>query len=74
MGLIREDGTPKLALEHFRRHTPAMGIMQWFHFEDPRLDEAVQWLRRLGVTHLRTGLSGADSSRPGWDAWFDRKF
>jgi len=73
MGLIREDGSPKLALEHFQRHTPKMGIMQWFHFEDPRLDEAVQWLRRLGVTHLRTGLSWADSYRPGWEAWFDRQ-
>jgi beta-xylosidase len=73
MGLIREDGTPKLALEHFARHTPQMGIMQWFHFEDPRLDDAVAWLKRLGVTHLRTGLSWADSYRPGWEAWFDRQ-
>jgi beta-xylosidase len=73
MGLIREDGSPKLALEHFARHTPQMGIMQWFHFEDPRLDDAVQWMRRLGVTHLRTGLSWADSYRPGWEAWFDRQ-
>jgi hypothetical protein len=40
MGLIREDGTPKLALEHFAKHSPAMGLMQWFHFEDPRLDSA----------------------------------
>ena len=73
MGLIREDGTPKLALEHFARHTPQMGIMQWFHFEDPRLDNAVEWMRRLGVTHLRTGLSWADSYRPGWEKWFDRQ-
>ena len=73
MGLIREDGTPKLALDHFRAHTPAMGIMQWFHFEDPRLGDAVAWLKRLGVTHLRTGLSWADSYRPGWEAWFDRQ-
>jgi beta-xylosidase len=73
MGLIREDGTPKLALEHFARHTPDMGIMQWFHFEDPRLDSAVEWMKRLGVTHLRTGLSWADSYRPGWEAWFDRQ-
>ncbi len=73
MGLIREDGTPKLALEHFARHTPHMGLMQWFHFEDPRLDTAVEWMRRLGVTHLRTGLSWADSYRPGWEKWFDRQ-
>jgi beta-xylosidase len=73
MGLIREDGTPKLALEHFAKHSPGMGLMQWFHFEDPRLDDAVRWMRRLGVTHLRTGLSWADSYRPGWESWFDRQ-
>jgi beta-xylosidase len=73
MGLIKEDGTPKLALDHFRKHTPALGIMQWFHFEDPRLDDAVAWLKRLGVRHVRTGLSWADSFRPGALAWFDRQ-
>ena len=73
MGLIKEDGTPKLALDHFAKHAPGMGLMQWFHFEDPRLDDAVQWMRRLGVTHLRTGLSWADSYRPGWESWFDRQ-
>jgi len=73
MGLIREDGTPKPALEHFRKHAPAMGIGQWFHFEDPRLDDAVEWLRLLGVRHLRTGLSWADSFRPNAEAWFDRQ-
>jgi beta-xylosidase len=73
MGLIREDGTPKLALEHFARHTPGMGIMQWFHYQDPRLADAVAWLKRLGVTHLRTGLSWADSFRPDALGWFDRQ-
>ena len=73
MGLLREDGTPKRALKEFEQLTPAMGICQWFHFEDHRLDEAVDWLRRLGVKHLRTGLSWADSFRPDADAWFDRQ-
>jgi beta-xylosidase len=73
MGLIREDGTPKPALEAFRKHAPAMGICQWFHFEDHRLDSAVEWLRLLGVRHLRTGLSWADSFRPNAEAWFDRQ-
>ena len=73
MGLIREDGTPKLALKHFHKYTPAFGICQWFHFEDPRLDDGVRWLRDLGVKHLRTGLSWADSLRPDADAWFDRQ-
>ncbi len=42
MGLLREDGTPKPALEAFARHTPEMGLCQWFHFEDHRLDDAVR--------------------------------
>ncbi len=73
MGLLREDGTPKLACKDFARHTPAMGICQWFHFEDHRLDDAVRWLERLGVRQLRTGLSWADSFRPGAERWFDRQ-
>jgi beta-xylosidase len=73
MGLFREDGTPKLAAARFARHTPGLGICQWFHFEDPRLDEAVILLKRLGVHHLRTGLSWADSFRPNAMAWFDRQ-
>jgi len=72
MGLLRENGTPKRALGQFRDYTPALGICQWFHFEDHRLDDAVGWLRRLGVTHLRTGLSWADSHRPDALKWFDR--
>lgn len=73
MGLLHEDGTPKIALRRFSRYASALGICQWFHFEDPRLDDAVVWLKRLGVTHLRTGLSWADSFRPGALAWFDRQ-
>jgi beta-xylosidase len=73
LGLVREDGTPKPALRQFHEYAPAMGICQWFHFEDPRLDDAVLRLRRLGVRHLRTGLSWADSHRPNADAWFDRQ-
>jgi beta-xylosidase len=35
MGLVREDGTPKLTANSF---PPGLGICQWFHFQDPRLD------------------------------------
>jgi beta-xylosidase len=73
MGLLRQDGTPKLALDTFARHTPALGLCQWFHYEDHRLDEAVAWMKRLGVTYLRTGLSWADSFRPNALDWFDRQ-
>jgi beta-xylosidase len=72
MGLLREDGTPKPAARHFHAFTPQMGICQWFHFEDHRLDAAVGWFRKLGVTRIRTGLSWADSERPHADAWLDR--
>jgi beta-xylosidase len=72
MGLLREDGTPKPAAKRFPDFTPELGICQWFHFQDHRLDEAVVWLRRLGVRYLRTGLSWADSLRPGALEWFDR--
>jgi beta-xylosidase len=72
MGLLREDGTPKPAARQFHEFTPDLGICQWFHFEDHRLDDAVGWLRRLGVRHVRTGLSWADSLRPHADRWFDR--
>ena len=71
MGLLKEDGTPKRALRHFRDYTPQLGICQWFHFEDHRLDDAAAWLRKLGVKKLRTGLSWADSHRPNWEQWFD---
>jgi beta-xylosidase len=73
MGLLLEDGTPKLAAREFHAHAPELGLCQWFHFEDHRLDEAVRWLRQLGVRHVRTGLSWADSFRPRADAWFDRQ-
>jgi beta-xylosidase len=71
MGLIREDGSPKPALPKFAEYAPALGLCQWFHFGDHRLQTAVRWLRELGVTKLRTGLSWADSLRPNADAWFD---
>jgi beta-xylosidase len=70
MGLLREDGTPKLAAEHFPQ---GLGVCQWFHFEDHRLDSSVEWLRRLKVRHLRTGVSWADKYRPHAEEWFDRQ-
>lgn len=70
MGLVRADGTPKPAIEYFN---PQMGICQWFHYEDHRLALAVEWLHKLGVKKLRTGISWADWYRPNALAWFDRQ-
>src|SRR4051812_48937917 len=52
MGLVREDGTPKLAMKQFAELSPALGLCQWFHFEDYRLDEGVRWMKDLGVKQL----------------------
>jgi beta-xylosidase len=73
MGLLREDGSPKPALDAYRGVAARMGLCQWFHFEDHRLDDAVAWMKDLGVRHLRTGLSWADSFRSGALDWFDRQ-
>jgi beta-xylosidase len=73
MGLLREDGSAKLALRQFAGYAPELGICQWFHYEDHRLEDAVSWLRKLGVKHLRTGLSWSDSLRPNAERWFDRQ-
>jgi beta-xylosidase len=70
LGLVDADGRTKPALEHFDNR---MGICQWFHFEDHRLDFAVDLLQSLGVRQLRTGVSWADWHRPGAVAWFDRQ-
>ena len=72
MGLLDENGNPKRALWQFADYAPALGMCQWFHFEDHRLESAVEWFKRLGVQYLRTGLSWSDTERPNYEAWFDR--
>ena len=73
MGLLDEHGQPKRAARVFHELSPVVGLCQWFHFEDHRLDDAVRIMRDMGVRHLRTGLSWADWYRPGAEAWFDRQ-
>jgi beta-xylosidase len=73
MGLVREDASPKRAFSAFRDYAAELGVCQWFHYDDPRLDRAVELLKGLGVRHLRTGLSWADAHRPNALAWFDRQ-
>lgn len=72
LGLIDADGKPKLAAKHFP-DDGSVGFCQWFHFEDPRFDDAVARMKDMGVTYLRTGLSWADFYRPNAEAWFDRQ-
>jgi hypothetical protein len=60
MGLIDRDGTPALALDRFQAHTARMGIMQWFHLQDPRLGDAVAPPNARDAADLRTGDSRSD--------------
>ena len=73
MGLLREDGSPKPSMDEYAKVASEMGLCQWFHYHDHRLDDAVRWMKDLGVRHLRTGLSWADSFRDGALDWFDRQ-
>ncbi len=73
MGLLDEWGKPKLAARHFSNYTPQLGLCQWFHYQDHRLDEAVRIMQDMGVTYLRTGLSWADWFREDCESWFDRQ-
>ncbi len=68
-GLLRHDGTPKRAVHDWNSE---FGVCQWFQFGDERaLTLAVEWLHRLGVREVRTGLSWAESHIPGAERWFD---
>ncbi len=72
MGLMKHDGAEKLVTPEFPTDG-SIGLCQWFHFEDHRLEPAAAWMRAHGVRHLRTGLSWADARRPGGVAWLDRQ-
>jgi beta-xylosidase len=75
MGLVKDNGSPKLSASVFPKvgRDSQLGICQWFHYEDPRFDVALKWLRELGVRYLRTGVSWADSFRENAEAWFDHQ-
>ena len=56
------------------RMPPAMGICQWFHFEDHRLDEAVgAGCGGWACATCAPGCSWADSLPRGALDWFDRQ-
>ena len=70
MGMFREDGSAKLAASEFPE---GLGICQWFHYDDHRLDFAVEQMKKIGVKYLRTGVSWADWFREHSEVWFDRQ-
>jgi beta-xylosidase len=72
LGLVKPDGSEKLAAREFPTDG-SVGVCQWFHFEDHRLNDAVAWMKDRGVEYLRTGVSWADWYRPNAEEWFDRQ-
>jgi beta-xylosidase len=72
LGLLTHDGRPKMAATKFPIDG-SVGLCQWFHFQDHRLEGAAKWMKDHGVRYLRTGLSWADSFRPDATQWFDRQ-
>lgn len=56
------------------RGKPDIGVNQWFHHEDDRLDDFVRRSIDLRVEHVRTGLFWSDFHRPDGPRWYDRMF
>ena len=73
MGLLREDGTPKLALRHFADYAPEMGLCQWFHSRTTGWTMRCAGCASWAYVTCGPGLSWADSFRPDALAWFDRQ-
>ncbi len=54
------------------RKRPALGVLEWFRpGEHQRVELAIEDLKRLGIRHLRTGVSWADYHRSDIEGWYD---
>ena len=55
--------------------TPTLGILEWFRpGEYDEVRNAVNDLKKLGITHLRTGISWADWYVEGTEEWYNWLF
>ena len=64
---------PSARCAHFPDSRPALGICQWFHFEDPRLDDAVQLAQANSASgSFAPASAGPTSCAPTRERWFDR--
>ena len=51
---------------------PTLGVLEWFEpGEHERVERVVHDLRKLGIDHLRTGISWADWHARGGRDWYD---
>lgn len=54
---------------------PVIGILEWFRpGEYKEVKEAISDFKKLGITHLRTGISWADWYVEGTEEWYDWLF
>ena len=55
--------------------TPVFGILEWFRpGEYEEVKTTLHDLKKLGIKHLRTGISWADWYREGTKEWYDWLF
>ncbi len=48
-----------------------LGMMEWFRIGDhDRIDQVLDDLKKLGISHIRTGISWADACTPEGEAWY----
>ncbi|MDT0643915.1 GDP-mannose 4,6-dehydratase [Zunongwangia sp. F363] len=56
-------------------HTPVLGILEWFRpGEYQEVENTIEDLKKLNITHLRTGVSWADWYVEGTEEWYDWLF
>ncbi len=54
------------------RTKPVLGVLEWFRpGEHERVEQAIEDMRRIGITELRTGWSWADYHDEGGPDWYD---
>lgn len=54
------------------KEQPQIGILEWIRPRDfERVEEVLEDLHKLGITHLRTGVSWADWHQAGTQEWYD---
>ncbi|MDX1604294.1 MAG: hypothetical protein R3209_14590, partial [Salinimicrobium sediminis] len=62
-------------LKNINENSPALGILEWFRpGEYDEVRNAIEDFNKLGIKHLRTGISWADWYVEGTQEWYDWLF
>jgi CDP-paratose 2-epimerase len=58
-------------IENNENKKPVKGILEWFRVgEYEAVEKAIEDIRKIGIQHLRTGISWADSYTPEGENWY----